>query len=104
MASPHLRTHWSRQKGVCRYCKRPVPFEDATIDHVVPRSRGGATKGNIVMACWQCNNRKGDMPADQFVAMLHNEPDPFDPRPRLTEARLQMWMKADGLRCLEERA
>lgn len=34
--------------------------DDPTIDHVIPRSRGGHDGcGNIVAACFPCNNRKG---------------------------------------------
>lgn len=104
MVNSYLRNAWNRQKGQCRYCKRLVPIEDATIDHVIPISRGGGNKGNTVMACWPCNNRKGDMAADQFVALLRGESDPYDPRPRLSDARLQMWQRADGLSSFEDRA
>ena len=41
----------------CGYCGRPA----STIDHVLPRSRGGAnTWLNTVAACGGCNQRKGD--------------------------------------------
>jgi len=49
-----------RDGGKCQYCQTSVPLEDATFDHVVPRSRGGKTNWtNIVIACMQCNLRKG---------------------------------------------
>ncbi len=41
----------------CAYCTRPA----STVDHVVPRSRGGGnTWENLVACCRDCNNRKGD--------------------------------------------
>lgn len=52
---------WLRkvQSGVCYYCHREVGRIRLTMDHVVPLSRGGkSTKGNIVAACKECNNKK----------------------------------------------
>lgn len=56
------KTHWwnSRvEKGICHYCRRRVGREKLTMDHVVPLARGGrSSKGNLVPACKECNNRK----------------------------------------------
>ena len=52
---------WMRriQEGVCYYCYRKVGRANLTMDHVVPLSRGGkSTKGNLVPACKDCNNKK----------------------------------------------
>ncbi len=52
---------WKRclAKGICYYCKSPTPPKELTMDHVVPVSRGGrSTKGNVVPACKECNNKK----------------------------------------------
>jgi 5-methylcytosine-specific restriction endonuclease McrA len=48
-----------RDNYTCRYCgKTGVTL---TIDHVVPKSRGGReTWENMVVCCARCNNRKGD--------------------------------------------
>ena len=55
-------TQWWRQKldhGCCYYCTALVGRLALTMDHVVPMSRGGkSTKGNIVAACKDCNNKK----------------------------------------------
>lgn len=41
----------------CAYC----PAKATTVDHVLPRSRGGSnTWDNVVAACYRCNNRKAD--------------------------------------------
>jgi 5-methylcytosine-specific restriction endonuclease McrA len=55
---------WKRRcaKGVCFYCGRPTPARELTMDHIVPLARGGrTTKGNVVPACKDCNNRKKSM-------------------------------------------
>ncbi|MBT8352816.1 MAG: HNH endonuclease [Deltaproteobacteria bacterium] len=52
---------WKRclAKGICHYCKSPIPPKELTMDHIVPVSRGGkSTKGNVVPACKECNNKK----------------------------------------------
>jgi len=50
-----------RDRYSCQYCGRKMPREELTIDHVVPRSRGGRTGWtNCVLACVECNVRKGN--------------------------------------------
>lgn len=71
---------WAREHcrtiGICTYCHRPVPDPGLSgtppnhrwnretgccVDHVVPRSVGGAmTRRNLVPACWDCNTAKLD--------------------------------------------
>ena len=58
-----LRTSqwWQRRlaKGICYYCGQVTPPRELTMDHIVPVARGGrSTKGNLVTACKQCNNKK----------------------------------------------
>jgi 5-methylcytosine-specific restriction endonuclease McrA len=51
------------------YCATPLTPELATLDHVHPVSRGGThAPGNLVIACFTCNQLKGDaMPLDFFA-------------------------------------
>lgn len=55
------RNVYRRDAYRCQYCGvRPGP-DHLTIDHVVPRSRGGATTWeNCVTACFRCNARKAN--------------------------------------------
>src|SRR5262249_39938871 len=58
----------------CQYCgKRGTAF-DLTLDHILPRSRGGRTVAeNLVAACKTCNNRKGDRtPEEARMPLLTN--------------------------------
>jgi 5-methylcytosine-specific restriction endonuclease McrA len=61
----------ARDRGRCGYCGRPA----STIDHVLPRSRGGAnTWLNTVAACGGCNQRKGDRTPSEARMPLRTAP------------------------------
>lgn len=45
----------------CFYCKVKLFRKEATVDHVIPKSKGGLNKPeNYVIACKKCNDDKGD--------------------------------------------
>ena len=51
-----LRDHFE-----CQYCGTGLSRDSATMDHVIPTSRGGKTHWkNIVSSCGACNTRKGN--------------------------------------------
>lgn len=60
----------------CCYCKCPVADfgadeMSATVEHVVPRGRGGSNKrDNKKIACKRCNNEKGDMLPHEYREFL----------------------------------
>ena len=57
----------------CQYCGRSDL--SLTIDHVLPLSRGGEDAWeNLVCACVQCNNRKGDRTPDESSMPLRRKP------------------------------
>jgi 5-methylcytosine-specific restriction endonuclease McrA len=50
-----------RDRFRCQYCGEKFPSSQLTFEHVVPRSRGGVTAwDNIVAACDPCNLKKGN--------------------------------------------
>lgn len=54
------RNIYTRDSHTCQYCGRIPPRDEITIDHIIPRSRGGkSTWENVVLACMKCNTRKG---------------------------------------------
>jgi len=54
------RNVFARDGNHCQYCGRHFPTSELSLDHVMPRSRGGITSWeNIVCACVACNVRKG---------------------------------------------
>ncbi|NJK99452.1 MAG: HNH endonuclease [Spirulinaceae cyanobacterium SM2_1_0] len=61
-----------RDRHTCQYCGSKSHL---TLDHVVPRSKGGQhTWDNVVTACEACNSRKGDRPPEQVGLHLRTPP------------------------------
>ena len=72
---PNYRTYkhrlYGRQEGVCTGCRVLFPFRNFTVDHVIPRSRGGADHlDNLQLLCAACNSVKGDRDQAYLVARL----------------------------------
>ena len=58
------------RKGVCHYCGGKFPPEELTMDHIVPVVRGGkSTKGNVVVCCKECNNKKKYLTPVEMILM-----------------------------------
>ena len=65
------RAIFARDRWVCAYCDGPAE----TIDHVLPRSRGGPhVWENVVAACARCNHRKGDRTPAEMGWRLRTTP------------------------------
>ena len=63
-----------RDGPTCVWCGRELWRCDLTLEHVVPRSRGGhKTPDNALLACRSCNRRRGSRPADAYVRDLLRE-------------------------------
>ena len=65
-----------RDKFTCQYCGSQS--KDLTLDHVLPRHRGGKHEwDNVVAACKRCNHRKaGQTPEEARMYLRH---DPYQP-------------------------
>lgn len=63
---------YARDGFRCQYCGERFMTEDLTFDHVVPRSRGGRTSwDNVVACCIGCNKAKADRtPAEAGLRLL----------------------------------
>ena len=66
-AFPRRRVTFSRKNlyrrdlYTCQYCGAKPALPDLSVDHIVPRSRGGrSTWDNCVLACLRCNRRKAN--------------------------------------------
>jgi 5-methylcytosine-specific restriction endonuclease McrA len=86
----------ARDRHTCQYCGKVA--SDLTLDHILPRHRGGShTWDNLVAACKSCNHRKGGKtPEEARVRLLR---PPFEPRsdlyslftPYLADERNEAW-------------
>lgn len=73
------RNLFLRDGYTCQYCQRHrsqlAKKEFLTRDHVIPMARGGKdTWTNVVAACNECNNKKGDRLLDEVGMKLRKEP------------------------------
>ena len=69
------RNLFARDGSRCQYCGRKFKTCDLSIDHVVPRSRGGRTEwGNVVCACLACNVKKGGRTPSEARMRLVKKP------------------------------
>jgi HNH endonuclease len=63
-----------REGDVCFYCLRRVIRRKRCLDHVVPQARSGRNSyRNLVSCCPDCNTRKGECAADDFVRSLYRD-------------------------------
>lgn len=74
--SPNRRAVFARDRDACQYCGAGAE----TMDHIVPRSRGGQhTWENVVAACRRCNAKKRDRLPSESGMMLRRRPEPPPP-------------------------
>ena len=65
----------TRDQYTCQYCGSAPPRKDLTVDHILPRSRGGKTIWqNVTTACQKCNGRKGSRTPTEANMRLLTEP------------------------------
>lgn len=72
-ASGMKRTRiYMRDKFRCQYCGDKKAASELTLDHILPRSRGGDNSPfNVVSACVSCNQRKGNRtPSEARMPLL----------------------------------
>lgn len=68
-----------RDRNTCQFCYRIFPAGELTLDHIIPRSRGGeSTWENLVACCHPCNNRKGDRLPEEAGMKLLRRPRSFN--------------------------
>ena len=69
-----IRDHYT-----CQFCAEAFSSSELTLDHVLPRSQGGRSAWeNLVACCYYCNNRKGDRTPEQAGMRLLRPPRPFN--------------------------
>lgn len=90
------RNIYKRDHYTCQYCHAQLHSEDLTIDHVLPRSRGGtSTWENCVLACLDCNRRKADRTPTEAHMPLRKAPvrPMWRPLYARQDVRIESWSK-----------
>ncbi len=83
---------FKRDKYLCQYCTKKLAEKHATIDHVIPRSKGGLdTWENTVCCCVACNSRKGNRTLEESHMQLMKRPR----RPHLRNALAELMEEFD---------
>jgi 5-methylcytosine-specific restriction endonuclease McrA len=69
---------FKRDDYTCQYCEIKLDSETATVDHVLPRCRGGKHEWqNVVTCCLKCNRKKGDKTPNEANMPLRKAPKPL---------------------------
>ena len=58
---PNRRNIFIRDNYMCAYCLKELTSEEISVDHIIPKSKGGKeTWTNLITACKNCNCKKGN--------------------------------------------
>jgi 5-methylcytosine-specific restriction endonuclease McrA len=90
------RNLFKRDHNTCQYCGARPGTEELTIDHVVPRSQGGASSWeNCVLACIACNARKANRTPEEAKMRLRRSPHrpAWKPLYAGSTIRIESWSK-----------
>jgi len=78
----------AREEGRCFYCLRPITCKRWSLDHVVPQAQSGRNSyRNLVSCCVDCNSKKRERSAEEFLRSLYREH-------RLSDAELSARLRA----------
>ncbi len=72
MSSYNRSVVLARDEFKCQYCNKSLVYREATVDHIVPRSRRGINHWtNCVTSCKSCNRKKADRtPVEANMSLL----------------------------------
>lgn len=63
-----------RDGSKCHYCKCVLNNNNITVDHVIPKSKGGSDRiENLVLSCEFCNYQRSDIDYKEFKDKKDNE-------------------------------
>ena len=86
---------WNRDQGICQYTGKKLTKDQSTIDHVIPRSKGGGvTWTNMVVCEKDLNSKKGNKLNSEIGIKIRKEPIEPNPMPvsaLIREAKHHTW-------------
>lgn len=66
---------FGQHKGQCKGTEQEIYYNQATVDHVVPKSKGGKDElDNLIILCKPCNNLKGDGTWEEYIEKIKEKP------------------------------
>jgi 5-methylcytosine-specific restriction endonuclease McrA len=69
------RAIFKRDQYICQFCGKAFSESELTVDHIVPKSKGGQLSWtNCVTACFPCNSRKRNRTPEQAGMALLSKP------------------------------
>ena len=69
----HKHTLFGKQEGVCAGCEEFFPFRNFTVDHIIPKAKGGTDhEENLQLLCGACNSMKGKGSMEELIVKLKN--------------------------------
>jgi len=86
--APTRRAIFTRDNFRCAYCGKVLKDSEITVDHIIPKSRGGKWEWeNLVTCCSDCNQRKGNRTPQEAGMKLLFKPK----RPTGLEIAINRW-------------
>ena len=91
--SPNRTNIIWRDNNSCQYCSKKMQSSELTMDHVLPKSRGGDnTWTNLVACCKKCNQKKRDRTPEEAGMKLRKKPlKPNNSILRFTNKIVPIW-------------
>lgn len=74
MTKKYKNELYGKQDGKCVGCEERFPIRNLTLDHIVPRAKGGTDeRRNLQLLCGVCNSLKGTRSQDDFIQELQRQ-------------------------------
>ena len=86
----------------CMYCNTELSLNDMTIDHIIPRSKGGSnTLVNLTISCTSCNTERGNLHIEEWCKRKRLSKSKFLKLKKLYEASLKSCILVQVMKTLE---
>jgi HNH endonuclease len=81
----------NRDGSLCCYCDKVLTEETITLEHIIPDSENGTFNAtNLTIACYQCNNKRGNKPFFAYINQFDWGIDKINKYRRLYDGNLKI--------------